>query len=157
MAAVVDVADASDCAEVIDLLRMKHGEDGLGRFSEERAHESVVRGAVTKNMARIGVIRGKTRIEATVGLFVDRPFDSIDQYLFDRWLFVHPDNRRSEHAKDLIIWSKKIALCLGVPLVLTTIVNQTTANKAKLYERQMPEGGKIFVFNPILELQRQTA
>lgn len=141
------MAVEGDKEALLDLLRLKHDEDGIGSFDRSKVMLSIERGTV-RFRAMIGVVRGRIGIEASIGLFMGSPWDSSDDHLTDRWMFVHPDYRRSEHAKNLLIFAKRAAIELGFPLVMTTMLNETTANKAKLYERQLPRAGELFVYNP---------
>ncbi len=143
----VRLAVFDDGPAILDLLRMKHAEDGIGAFDPAKVTRSVERG-VLRYRAMIGVIRGRDRLEASIGLFLGSPWDSSDEHLSDRWMFVHPEHRRSAHAKNLLIFAKWAATELDCPLVISALVNDTTEAKVKLIERQVPKAGEVFVFRP---------
>lgn len=147
MTDAVRLACPDDHDALMDLLRMKHDEDGLGRFDDRKASEAVERG-VTRFRSMIGVIRGKTRVEASIGLYVETPWDSSDDHLADRWLFVHPQHRRSEHAKKMLHFAKWASEQLALPLLMTAFYNDQTAAKASLFDRSLPMAGSVYAFVP---------
>jgi len=143
----VRLAIPADRAPLLDLLRLKHAEDGIGGFDPLKADAAVAQG-LTCDRALIGVIRSGARVEASVGLFVTSPWDSTDEFLADRWLFVHPDHRRSEHAKKLMDFARWTARQLGRSLLMTAVYNEATAGKAMLFDRSLPMRGSVYLFDP---------
>ncbi len=61
--------------------------------------------------------------------------------------FVHPEHRKSNHAKTFLSYAKHLAEQVGIPLVIGIISNVRTAAKVRLYRRQLPEAGAFFVYN----------
>jgi hypothetical protein len=143
----VRLARPDDEADLMAMLRARHEEDGIGSFSDTMARISVQRG-LRREYSYIGVIRNAKTIEASVGLFVTTPWDSQDPMLVDQWAYVSPNYRRSTHAKNLIQFAKWASQKLGVPLFMTKIKNEQTSGMAKLYARQLPECGSLFIYDP---------
>lgn len=148
MTSTVRLAFPSDEESLVDLLRLKHVEDGVGSFDENRVRLTVHRG-IARDFAMVGVIRGKERVEASIGLFVGGWWYSSDENLSDLWCFVHPEHRKSTHAKSLIEFAKWAATQLDRPLLMAALANETTARKVQLYERQFGKpAGSIFLLRP---------
>ena len=74
--------------------------------------------------------------------------DSATHYLADRWLFVHPDHRRSSAAKDLLLFAKAASVELGCPLLMTTGARSAGVPKACLFDRHLPVSGSTYYFQP---------
>lgn len=142
----VRLAIPSDEEGIVSLLRMKHEEDGLAAFDEEKVRAVVERGIV-RQMAAIGVVRGKEIVEGAIGIYVGEWWYSRAQHFWNPFLYVHPDHRRTTHAKSLLQFAKGYATDLGIPLVAETITSAETAQKEKLYERELPKRGALFIFN----------
>lgn len=142
----VALAAPSDTKALISILREKHAEDGIGVFDEEKALNAIARG-LARDLAMIGVIRGHREIEASIGLFVETPVFSSTQVLGDMWLYVKGPYRKSTHAKNLLEFAKWAAKALEKPLLTSVIINEGTARKGQLYERNMEKAGAIFLFN----------
>lgn len=143
----VRLAKPEDEQALMAMLELRHTEDGLGKFDPSMARLSVRRGLM-RDYGYIGVIRSASGIEASVGLFVTTPWDSSDFLLTDQWNFVSLPYRRSTHAKNLIQFSKWASHQLGLPLLMSKIKNDQTAGMARLYSRQLPECGALFLYDP---------
>lgn len=147
----VTLALPSDEGAIMDLLRVRHQEEGVGSFDDECVLLTLRRG-IYRNFAMVGVVRGKGgAVEASIGLYVDQPWYSKEGYLSDRWAVVGVGFRKSEHAKSMLQFAKWAATELGFPLVMTMIQNEATEGKTKLYERQLPKAGSLFIFKPELQ------
>lgn len=143
--ACVEMAKAGDEAEILDLLRLKHEEDTGSPGFPLTANRNFVRNGVAGQNGCIGIIRGARRIEASIGLFVGNWCGQItsDEHLYDRWLFVHPNHRRTDHGKHLIDFARYVAEHCGRAWLSTHIINSRTAAKSVLYERAL---GGAFAF-----------
>ncbi len=147
----VRLAAEDDGAAIIQLLREMHGETGIGRFDPQRVAIAIIAG-IARRGGVIGVIRSPGRgagrvIEASIGLFIGASWCSSDPHLFDLWSFVGEPYRRSTHQKAMIGFAKQAASDLGLPLVMTVVSNEATARKERLFERQLPKSGSLFIFN----------
>ncbi len=144
----VSTAVPADAQAILDLLRLMHQETGQAPLDESRVRRIIWRG-VTQDEAMIGVIRGakSNAIEGSIGLFTDQWWYSSSDHLIDRWHFVAEPYRKSTHAKNLIEFAKWAATEIGRPLIMGMIETEQTAAKLRLYERQLPKAGALFVFN----------
>lgn len=151
MTSTVRIAVPTDEAPIVEILRLKHAEDGNGGFDESMVRAMVQRG-IRQDYAMIGVIRGVSGIEATIGLFIGALWTSQDQHLSDLWHFVMPPYRKSSHGKALLEFAKWTSSQLDRPLMMLTIRNEKTAKKCELYERQLgPARGFMFQWPPSSE------
>ena len=71
-------------------------------------------------------------------------------HLNELWCFVHPDRRRSTHARRLIEFGKWCADRLSseekrVPLLLGIVTRHRLLPKLRLFQRQAPQVGAIFM------------
>ena len=65
----IPLARADDEDQLLDLLRERHSEEGIGRFDAAKARATVRRG-INREYSLIGIVRGRYAIEASVGLVV---------------------------------------------------------------------------------------
>lgn len=143
----VKCAKESDEQAMMDLLRLNWEENGMAPLDENEVLGLLRRG-IRRDQAIVGVIRGPQRIEASIGLFIGKWWYTTpgNQHLEDLWCFVHPDHRRTTHAKDLLAFSKWASYILGVPLLMGVLSNERTAPKVRLYQRSLgTPAGAIFV------------
>jgi GNAT superfamily N-acetyltransferase len=143
----VRVASPDDEELLMTLLRMMHAENGMSPLDEDKVRGCLRRG-LTRDHAIIGVIRGENVIEASIGLFVGSWWYTNDdnRHLEDFWTYVHPEFRKSSHAKDLLRFAKWAAKKLDYPLLVGILSNKRTAPKVQLYERQLgPPVGALFM------------
>ncbi len=145
MASEVKMATPEDTEPMMVLLREMHAENGIAPLDEEKVRQVLIRGLMG-HRAIIGVIRGKSGIEASVGLYIGNWWYSGDEHVEDLWSFVSEPYRRSEHAKALLQWAKHASTFLERPLLMGVLSSERTAAKIKLYERQLgPAIGALFV------------
>lgn len=142
----VRLAMAWDAGPIIDLLEQMHAETGIGRFDRDRVLLAVQAG-IARSGGVVGVVRGPDGVEATIGLFIGSSWYSADAHLFDLWSFVGEPYRRSAHAKSLLGFAKQAATDLRLPLIMTLVTNEHTARKERLFERQLPKSGSIFMYD----------
>ena len=95
----------------------------------------------------IGVIDGKNGLE---GYFLA----VLSTWWFgDGWRieelsnFVHPDHRKSNHAKDLIQFGKWMAESIELPLIMGITTGIRLQAKIRLYERHVTPFGALFYHN----------
>jgi len=147
-ASEVRLARGEDFGPLLALLKLRHEEDGIGRFDESRVLATLIKG-IARDMAVIGVIRsGSGDIEASIGLFTAGWWYNTDTYITDLWNFVAPDHRKTTHAKRLLEFAKEAAVFLKRPLIMSKVLNERTEAMLRLYGRQLPKGGEFFVFRP---------
>jgi hypothetical protein len=152
----VRLARPEDEPALMAMLEARHQEDGIGTFSIAKSRMAIKKGLM-RDYGYIGVIRNAKTIEASIGLFVTTPWDSEDPILTDSWAYVRPEFRRSTNAKNLIEFAKWASTQLGVPLFMTKVKNEQTSGMTRLYARQLPECGSLFLYDPnapVIPLER---
>jgi hypothetical protein len=144
----VRLAMPTDSDEILELLKIRNAEERRGPMDVDKVMDAVTAG-ICRRGALIGIIRGASRIVASIGLYLDRDWDSAVPLVKSRWDFVHPEHRRkTTHARDLITFAKYAAGEMGCPLEMVQTENPDTAEKVKMVGRQMPLGAKIFIVLP---------
>lgn len=141
------------------LLRQMQRETGITAPDDSKVR-GVVQRLIQRQFGVVGVIRGRDCIEASCGLILSKMWYSDDWHLEDLWCFVGEAYRRSAHAKHLIEFAKKYSTDLSawstrqgekpIPLLMAVMSNDQTAAKVRLYKRQLPEAGAMFLFNSTL-------
>lgn len=143
----IRLASPGDISEIMRLLNLMQAEIGLAPFDDKKVLELVTH-MVLRRGGIAAVVRGPKRVEATIGLVLGSWWYSTACHLERLWDFVDPDHRRTTHAKDMISYAKRYAEGLGIPLVLESVVTPATEAKCRLYDRQLPARGKLFLFDP---------
>ena len=142
----VRIANHDDESAIFNLLMLMHREAGQFSFNDRKVREMIRRGTSQQN-AIIGVVDGKTGIEATIGLILDSPWYSADWHLAELFSFVHPSCRKESHAPKLVNFSKWCADNITLPLVINAVLNKRTEAKVRLYKRMVPIMGTMFLYN----------
>jgi hypothetical protein len=142
----VRLARPEDDKPVYELLRRLHAENALGSLAPAKVMAMVRRGTRGEGGV-IGIISGESGIEASIGLVMGQWWYSDDWHLEEMWNFVHPDHRRSTHAKKLVEFAKWTSDRLGVPLLLGILTRHRLLPKMRLLQRQVPQVGALFLHN----------
>lgn len=135
-------AGPGDLARVLGLLRMLHAETPHARLDEGRLREMAAR--VLAEGAVVFSLAGGEPV-GTCGLAIDRPWFSDELWLRDVWLFVHPEHRRTPHARALLRTARRYAERLNMPLVMEVAGGgaaggpRRVAAKMRLYRRELGE------------------
>lgn len=147
----VRVAKPEDEQQIFNMLEKLHEENSLFKMNPAKVWQTIRRATQpdirTGDVGIIGVIDGKSGIEASVGFFADAFWYTDEFMLSELWTYVLPDFRRSTHAKRLIEFGKWAALRLKVPYHTGTISNIRTEAKVRLYRRQLDYYGAFFFYN----------
>lgn len=142
---VVRLATIDDCQDILALCHMLFEENGFASLNEHKVMMTIAQG-VTLDGGMIGVIGAPGALEGVISLSFDGLWYTDDIHLSERYNFVHPDHRKSGHAKALIEFAKRSAAELGVPLIIGVISNERTEAKIRLYRRQLGEmAGAFFI------------
>lgn len=142
---VVRLATPADEPQLMELCRMLHDENGIFEIDEDMVLETIQQGT-NKKGGIIGVIGTPEHIEGMIFMQVSNFWYSRQPYLVELFNFVHPDHRKSNHAKALIEFAKKCTTN-DLKLVIGIISNERTRAKVKLYERQLGQSaGAFFVY-----------
>ena len=154
---IVRRAGKEDYEGVWELFRLLHAENGIFTISERKLNwvlerilnpESISEGDVGLR-GFMGVIGPVGRLEGFILMVLSSFWYSDDIYFEEYANFVHPDHRRSNHAKTLLGYSRNLSDQVGIPLVIGILSNVRTAAKVRLYRRQLPEAGSFFLYNAV--------
>jgi len=144
----VNVAMPSDEEDLFPLLMMAHKENAAMPLSENRVRE-IITTATRRKGGVIGIIRGPEKIEGCLSLKLARFPYTDEWHLEDICNYVHPDHRKSNHAKDLIQFGHWISEQMGFPLFIGILTGKRLEAKRKFYQRYAgKEVGSVFVHNP---------
>lgn len=134
-------AKPEDAEAILGLLRLMHAEIGLATLSEAKTRGQIA-ACLDRGMIILAIDEG--RIVGTMGLMCVQPWYSEDWMLSETWTFVHPDFRRSPHAKRMLEASKLGAVSIKLPLTVAVVSDQRTAGKVRLFARHLQHIGAVF-------------
>lgn len=143
----VRLAAVEDVPELMDLMRTACGEDAQHPIDEEKVFAMIQR-YLHKGGALIAVIGEVGKPVAYLLMVVDQIWYSTDYQLLELSLFVHPDHRRSDYAKQLMAFSKQASEGLDLDLTIGVLSNERTEAKVRLYQRQFKQAGAFFTYRP---------
>lgn len=135
----VRLANRGDFEAIYSLLEILHAENGMFRMDPVKVREQLDLMFSERNPGFIGVIDGEKGLEASIGMVMDTWWYTSQFALNERWNFVHPDHRKTTHAKRLLEFSKWVSECIGVPVLMGIISTERTEAKIRLLRRQMGE------------------
>ena len=140
----VRVARPDDEAELLELCRRNHAENGLGPFAPDKVRAVFRRcfDVAANDRCIIGVVGGHG-VEGSIGLKIDEPWDGDVLILRGLWHYVLPEYRSSTHFRDLTAFARRLAepmpVGMGIPLWLGAITNARTEHQVRIYNRQLGE------------------
>ena len=143
----VRLASSEDVDGLMDLLRLACAEDGQHPLDESKL-VNVIEGYFRKAGVLIVVIGEVGHPVAYLLMVIDQVWYSNDYQLLELSLFVHPDHRRSDYAKQLMAFSKQASDGLDLNLTIGVLSNERTAAKVRLYQRQFNQAGAFFTYHP---------
>lgn len=146
MTEAVRLAVPADEDKIVAMIKLLHDENGLFPLSERRVRDYMQR-FFQKQGALIGVVGPEGDPVGSIYLEIGQPYYSECWYLNEAWNFVHPDHRRSDYAKQLLGWAKKMSTDMHLPLMIGIVSNHRTEAKVRLYEKQLEKAGAFFVWN----------
>lgn len=154
---IVRKALPEDRKGVWELFRLLHEENGVFSLSEHKLnwlldrilYPEKISESDTGTRGFMGVIGPVGSPEGFILMVLGSFWYSDDIILEEYANFVHPEHRRSKHAKMLLSYGRHLADEVGIPMVIGIISNIRTAAKVHLYRRQLklPEAGVFFVYN----------
>jgi len=146
----VRLAEKKDEGEIFGLLVMLHAENGLFSMNRDKVINGI-RYATERQGGIIFVIDHGPRIVATLGMAIVSDWYSDDEYLLERWNYVHPDYRKSDYGRKLLEqckwahdWFKKEGALL--PFMCGINSFHRVESKIRLYARHMPCIGAYFMY-----------
>lgn len=143
----VRLAVPEDRDSILSLCHTLHDENGLFSLSHRKVTRLVDK-YFSKQGSIIGVIGPCGNVEGSIYLSIEEPYYSDDLHLVEFWNVVHPEHRRSNHAKKLIEFAKRCADETSLCLLIGIVSNNRTAAKVRLYEKKLLKAGAFFVHNP---------
>lgn len=144
----VRLADVSDIEELMRITQLACEEDGQHSYDPEKVFD-VLRTHFEKRGGVIGVIGEKGQeLKGYIIMLVQDIWYSRDFHVQELSLFVTPEHRRSNYAKQLMAFSKQTSKALNINLTIGVLSNHRTAAKVRLYQRQFPQVGAYFVYHP---------
>lgn len=143
---IVRVAVPADEEEIMRLMHAAFEEQPIFKLNEQKMRDKI-KMCVERKGGVIGVIEGLNGLEGYLIAVMGQYWYSDDWHLEELSNFVHPDHRRSTHAKNLIDFAKWFAEQLHMPLILGILSTQRLEAKTRLYKRQATLCGAVFVHN----------
>ncbi len=144
----VRIATPEDEDALISLMRIACEEDAQHPINEDKVR-SVVRLNFDKRGGLIGVVGNKhDELKGYVLLCVVPVWYSDDWQLQEFSLFVSPDHRKSNYAKQLMTFAKRASDGLNLDLVIGVLSTERTEAKCRLYARQFKTIGAFFTHKP---------
>lgn len=142
----VRIAIPADERAIFNLLALAHIENGMGGMNDEKVRKYIAF-ATQRQGGVIALIDGPTGLEGCLFMMLSQRWYSDDWYWEELCNFVHPDYRRSMHAKNLIQFGKWFAEQMHMPLFIGVLTNKRMQAKIRLYRRQITQGGAVFFHN----------
>lgn len=142
----VRIAEAGDMAAILTLCRQLAGENALFEMNEEKVTAVVERAVIgyidPKTGQRsqdglVGVIGRMGELEGMMMLKIGQFWYTDALHLEEIFSFVPPRYRRSDNAKKLIEWAKKMSDECGAPLFVGITSTIRTEAKVRLYRRML--------------------
>jgi len=149
----VRLATKADEAQIFSLLMVMHAEMGFFGVNESKVIAGI-KIATERQGGIIYVIEDNGRIVATLGMVFATEWYSDDEFLAERWNFVHPDYRRTDYARKLLEqakWTHERFKVLGRDIPVQVGINSfdRTEAKIRLYARHMPCVGAYFIYGKL--------
>lgn len=141
------MAEPDDIPEIMRLFREYLAENDVQNFSEEKI-VSILALHYNKNGGIIGVIGDVgQRLKGALVLVVQQSWFSDEYQLQELSLYVSQDHRKSNYAKQLMIFAKKASKVLDLELRIGVWSTDRTEAKINLYKRQFNFRGAYFSYN----------
>lgn len=142
----VRLATREDEEDLMNLCRELWEENGMFSMSDDLVRMMLHR-AFSKQGGIIGVIGEKGKLEGCISIILGTLWYSTEWHLEELFNYVRPQFRKSDRAKQLIQFAKKMSDEVGIPLIIGVISNERTEAKVRLYERQLHKpAGAFFVY-----------
>lgn len=151
---IVRKAIAADIPEIWRLFLMAHRENGVFNLAPNKVdyflNRAIYPDQVMSNdtgpRGQIAVIGSPGRLEAIVFIILGSFWYSDEIHLEELLVYVDPEYRVSEHAKNCIDWMKRTADGLDVKLLTGIISKDRTQAKMRLYDRYLPRIGAFYLY-----------
>lgn len=150
----VDLATSADEDELFALLTLLHAENGWFSMNPRKVREGI-QWATLRRGGIIYVIRRDNRIVASLGMLIVTDWYSDDEYLLERWNYVHPEYRKSDCARMLIEQAKWTSYRMKLPIQIGINSLNRTEGKVRLYARHMVCAGAFFMYGELPRNNKQ--
>jgi GNAT superfamily N-acetyltransferase len=146
----VRLATKADEGAIFALLRMLHRENGMFGLNPDKVIAGI-QWATERKGGIIFCIDQDSRVVATLGMCIACDWYSDDEYLLERWNFVHPHYRQSDYARKLLEqgkWAHAWFKRNGKNMPFQAGINSfdRTEAKVRLYARHMVCIGAYFIY-----------
>lgn len=131
---VVRAAVPQDEEGLMSLCRLLHAENAAFSRNDDKVR-AMLRRAFAQQGAAIGVIGPSSAIEGAIILLISSYWYTDDMHIEELFNYVHPDHRRSHHAKSLLYFAKRCADEMGIPLNIGVMTGKQQAPKLNLYRK----------------------
>jgi GNAT superfamily N-acetyltransferase len=127
-----------DFPAILALLRGLHAETPHAPLCADRLGEGVAE-CLQEGLVILSLDSGGRPV-GTVGLVVQSPWFSAESWLSDLWMYVHPQHRRTPHARTLLAACARVAAERCMPLQMTVSgYGPRIAGKIRLFSRVLGE------------------
>lgn len=142
----IRLAKPEDEEEIYQICAMLHSENGIFPMSPEKVRARI-RECTEQRGGIIGVIGAPGEIEGIICLTLGSLWYSDAICLDEHFNYVLPNHRKSENAKEMILFAKACAMELKLPLMIGILSNERTEAKVRLYQRQLgaPSGAFFLI------------
>ncbi len=139
----VEYATPLDLDDLVWFLHAMREEIGDGQAEEDKL--VALASAMVRSTGGVAlIVRGKTKIEASLGLVFNEPLLNSKRYFLVAWNCVLPEARVTGHAKSLLAKAKVLADQLQRPLLLEEFSPDPDSGKVKLAARHLKPFGQLF-------------
>jgi GNAT superfamily N-acetyltransferase len=157
----VRLANKADEGQLFGLLSLLHAENALFSMNKDKVLVGI-RYATERQGGIIFVIDEGPVIVASLGMVITSDWYSDDEYLLERWNFVHPEYRRSEYARMLLEtgkWAHEWFKAKGKLMPFMCGINsyKRTEAKIRMYGRLIPCIGAYFMYGQAPRQQEEVA
>lgn len=143
----VDVAVLADLDDLVWFLHEMRDEIDGGK-ADESVLVKLADALVRRDGGAVLIVRGRTKIEASMGLKLETPLLSNYHRLRVAWNCVLPEARVTGHAKSLLVRARELADSIGRQILLEEFTPDPENGKVKLAGRHMVASGQLFLYSP---------
>jgi hypothetical protein len=150
----VQIAGPADEDAIIQQLELNDAENGFCPTDWAKVRRAVVkctRGPEGDEPPAgvIGLIYGANgKLEASAGFLFTQWWSTNDIHIEEIWTFVHPEHRRTTHAKMLYRFGKWLSDEMGsIPVLFGVLTVKRMEAKIRLVQRELPQVGALFMYN----------
>ena len=141
------MAGAADFDPLLALIGMSDDEWMLGPPDNDEVRHTVGLATAGGPQPRpTFMVIGATSLQAAVGLYPTKRWNSKSLYLRGFYHFVHPAYRKSTHGKDLMRFAEWFSDESKMPLIWELLHPEKTEAKARLYGRRAVPVGSLYLY-----------